>query len=173
MHVYCLFCRTQRCKVIAMLLEIRGIMRAFSLQVVRKQRRQGKNVEVLGDLLPGYIFLYSEQELLDYSAFSGIDGVIRRVGRAEEGYELSGPDREFALKLYEKDGLVGAVRAFRIGDTVELQDPLFRGCEGRLTKIDYRKERARVDFVFNNLKCHTWVTCDIVRTDEPAPLLED
>ena len=83
---------TQRCAVIAKLMEIRGAYRAFSPRIIRKQRKKGENIERRFDLLPGYVFLYSEERLTDYSLFSGIDGVIRRVGRREEGYELEGPD---------------------------------------------------------------------------------
>lgn len=173
MYVYCLYCKTQRCKAIAAVLEIKGVRRAFSPQVMRKQRKKGKNIDTLGDLLPGYIFFYSDEELLDFSLFAGVDGIIRRVGRADERYDLQGADREFALKMLEKDGLLGAVRLFRMGDTVQLDDPLFKGCEGRVTKIDYRKERARIDFVFNNLPCYTWVTCELVRTDDPPRIMEE
>ena len=41
MYVYCMFCETQRCKVIAKLMEIRGAMRSFSPQIVRRQRKKG------------------------------------------------------------------------------------------------------------------------------------
>ena len=60
MYAYCLFCLTQRCKVIAKLMEIRGAERAFSPQIIRKQRKQGENVKKQFDLLApggGYMFL--------------------------------------------------------------------------------------------------------------------
>ena len=40
-HAYCLFCLTQRCRAIAKLMEIRGVDRAFSPQIIRKQRKKG------------------------------------------------------------------------------------------------------------------------------------
>ena len=163
MYAYCLFCITQRCAVIAKLMEIRGAYRAFSPQIVRKQRKQGRNIERRFDLLPGYVFVYSEERLTDYRWFSGIDGVVRRVGRQDGGYELDGPDLDFAMKLLEKDGLVGAMRIFRIGDCVALEDPLFSGCEGKVTEIDYRKERAKVAFVFDNAQREIWVSLDEVK----------
>ena len=155
MYVYCMFCETQRCKTIAKLMEIRGAFRSFSPQIVRKQRKKGVNKEVLFDLLPGYVFVFSEERMLDYALFFGMDGVIRRVGKQENGYELAGSDLDFAMKLFEKDGLVGS-----IGDEVTLEEPLFNGCQGRITRIDWRKERARVDFVFDNMACHTWISID-------------
>ena len=159
-YAYCLFCLTQRCKVIAKLMEIRGAERAFSPQIIRKQRKQGENVKKQFDLLPGYVFIYSEEKLSDYRFFFGIDGVIRRVGKTETGYELAGADLDFAMKLLEKDGTVGGMKACKVGDEVKLEDPLFSGCEGRVTEIDYRKERAKVAFVFDNQKREIWVAID-------------
>jgi len=171
LHVYCLFCRTQRCRIIAELLEIRGINRAFSPQIIRNHRKMGQNIEKRFDLLPGYVFFFHDEPIESYQLFEkGIDGIIRRIGRPDDEYELQGPDREFALRLYEKDGLVGVMKVLNVGDTVTLEDPLFEGCEGKITRIDYRKQRARVEFVFNNTACHTWIACDAVR-DQSGPAL--
>ena len=115
------------------------------------------------DLLPGYVFIYNEERLTDYRFFFGIDGVIRRVGRTETGYELAGADLDFAMKLLEKDGIVGGMKACHIGDEVTLEDPLFSGCEGKVTEIDYRKERAKVAFVFDNQKREIWVSIDEIK----------
>ena len=165
MYAYCLFCLTQRCRVIAKLMEIRGVDRAFSPQIIRKQRRKGVNRRVSFDLLPGYVFIYSRERLTDYRLFYGMDGVVRRVGRHDDGYELEGSDLDFAMKLFEKDGVVGSMKTCRVGEQVTLEDPLFNGCQGRITRIDYRKERARVDFVFDNMACHTWISLDDVKSD--------
>ena len=163
MYAYCLFCLTQRCKVIAQLMEIRGADRAFSPQIIRKQRKKGENIEKRFDLLPGYVFIYSKERMTDYREFYGMDGVIRRVGRRDDGYELEGSDLDFAMKLLEKDGLVGSMKACHIGEEVTLEDPLFSACEGRVVSIDYRKERAKVSFVFDNIKREIWVSLDEVK----------
>ena len=164
MHAYCLFCLTQRCKTVAKLMEIQGADRAFSPQIIRKQRKKGENTERRFDLLPGYVFIYSREPLTDYKLFYGTDGVIRRVGCREDGYELQGTDKDFALQLLEKDGLVGSMKICRVGDEVILEDPLFNGCQGRVTGIDYRKERARVDFTFDRAACHAWIALDGVKS---------
>ncbi len=163
MYAYCLFCQTQRCEVIAKLMEIRGVDRAFSPHIIRKQRKQGVNVERRFDLLPGYVFIYNKDRLTDYRLFYGMNGVIRRVGRREDGYELEGSDLDFAMKLLEKDGLVGTMKICRVGDEVTLEDPLFSGCQGRVVAIDYRKERAKVEFEFDNNSCRTWVSLENVK----------
>jgi len=169
MYVYCMFCETQRCKVIAKLMEIRGAMRSFSPQIVRRQRKKGQNLEKQFDLLPGYVFVFSEERMVDYTQFFGMDGVIRRVGKQETGYELAGSDLDFAMRLFEKDGLVGSMKTCVIGDQVTLEDPLFNGCRGKITRIDWRKERARVDFTFDNMACHTWISIDGVKSQKKDP----
>ena len=163
MYAYCLFCQTQRCEVIAKLMEIRGVDRAFSPHIIRKQRKQGVNVERRFDLLPGYVFIYNKDRLTDYRLFYGMNGVIRRVGRREDGYELEGSDLDFAIKLLEKDGLVGTMKICRVGDEVTLEDPLFSGCQGRVVAIDYRKERAKVEFVFDRNSCSSWISLEDVK----------
>ncbi len=163
MYAYCLFCQTQRCEVIAKLMEIRGVDRAFSPHIIRKQRKQGVNVERRFDLLPGYVFIYNKDRLTDYRLFYGMNGVIRRVGRREDGYELEGSDLDFAMRLLEKDGLVGTMKICRVGDEVTLEDPLFSGCQGRVVAIDYRKERAKVEFVFDRNSCSSWISLEDVK----------
>ena len=139
MFAYCLFCQTQRCARIAQILEIKGLSRAFSPQILQRQRVKGENRKRFVDLLPGYVFVFCEEQLVDYSVFYGIDGVIRKVGQAGEWYELKGSDQ------------------------VTLEDPLFANVEGRVTQIDFRKERARVDFTFRGNACHTWISLEDVK----------
>ena len=166
MFAYCLFCRTQRCARIAQLLEIRGMARAFSPQIVQRKRVQGQNLKQCRDLLPGYILIFNEEKLTDYSVFFGMDGVIRKVGEPEEWYELQGADRDFAFRLLEKDGVVGSMSIVKAGEAVTLDDALFAGVRGTVTRIDYRKERARVDFTFRGNACHTWVSLEDVKSSE-------
>lgn len=170
MYAYCLFCETQRCKLIASMLEMRDpALRAFSPQIVKRQRKQGKNLDVRFDLLPGYVFVFAGEKLIDFSILHGISGIVRRIGNAEDGFALTGGDLDFAMNLYEKNGLVGQVTLFKNGETVELSDPLFNGCQGKITQIDYRKQRARVDYQFAGMGCFTWVAFDmIVKRSESA-----
>lgn len=176
MYVYCLFCQTQKCRSVAFALEQRGIPRAFSPRIINRQRVKGKNLDVTFDLLPGYVFVYTEERLTTFDAFRGVVGIIRRLGDAENGYELTGTDYDFAMRLYRKDGLVGHMTVFKVGDEVRLDDPLFAGCQGRITRIDYKKQRARVDYQFANMSCHAWIACDLItaaEAPEPQAALKD
>ena len=163
MYAYCLFCETQRCKTIAYLLERRGIAdRAFSPQIIKRRRVQGKNVDWPYDLLPGYVFLFRETPLEDFTPSYGIAGILRRIGDPEKSWALSAGDLDFAQGLLRRDGAVGQMTVFRAGDEVRLDDPLFNGCAGRITRIDYRKRRARVDYHFAGMDCFTWIAVDLI-----------
>ena len=167
MYAYCLFCETQRCKAIAYQLMHCGITdQAFSPQIIKRQRTKGRNIDVLTDMLPGYVFLFSEKPLPSYAPFYGITGIIRRVGERDNGWALTDGDAEFALNLLRKDGIVGQVAVFKVGDEVCLDDPLFNGCAGRITQIDYRKQRARVEYHFARMDCFTWIAIEVIDRPE-------
>ncbi len=170
-YVYCLFCVTYRCQAIARLLEARGVSRAISPRITRMIRKEGANREEEADLTPGYVFIYHPDDLLDTDMFYGIDGVIRKVGTPRSRYRLEGPDRTFALRLLDRGGLVGAQPICRVGDEIRLVDPLFRECSGRVTHLDYRKLRARVEFTLFGRPCATWVAVEAMDLPEPKPNL--
>ncbi len=166
LFVYCLFCQTQKAAGIASILEKRGIMRAFSPQIIKRQRVRGENQDMIYSLLPGYVFVYSGEELNPTRDFAGITGIVRRLGEAEKRFLLENADREFALRLFEKDGTIGQLTVFKEGDTVHLEDPLFRGLNGRITRMDYKKQRARVEFEFAGNKCASWIACSMMGKKE-------
>ena len=162
MHVYCLFCRTQRCGLIAAMLEKQGTCRALFPKILQRERKQGRNVEIMRDLLPGYVFVYSETPLDQQQLRPGVQGVIRKLGTEATGYELTGADQAFAMGLLDQQGTINAVRVLKEGDRVTLADPLFMSCKGRITKVDNRKQRARVDFDFENNPCHVWIAFEMI-----------
>ena len=161
--VYCLFCRTQRARRIAELLETCGLHRAFTPRVICRHRVQGRLVDKPYDLLPGYVFLFAEEEITDFSFLRRIDGVGRLVGRREDRYELSGTDRTFAEQLYEAEGLVNPMPLVHEGKQVRLLNPLFQNSHGVITEIDYKKQRARVEFTFDEERWIAWVAIEELR----------
>lgn len=158
---YCLFCETLKCKKVAFLLEKSGIDHAFSPQIIKRQRKQGKNIDLMFDLIPGYVFAFTCSPLKD-AAILRVDGVIKLLGVPEYGYCLDGEDHAFALELLKRNGIVDVIKAIRIGDTVKLVDDLFYGCEAEIVQIDYRKQRAKVVYSFAGLFCSSWVACDVI-----------
>ena len=160
MHVYCLFCQTQRARRIAELMETNGWGQAFTPRVVCRHRVQGKIEDKPYDLLPGYVFLFTEEPVADFSELRKMDGVGYQVGRREDQFELCGSDREFAMGLLAVNGLVSPMTLVHEGEKVKLLNPLFEYSHGVITKIEYKKQRAKVDFFFDQERWSTWVAMD-------------
>ena len=160
-YVYCLFCETRRCQAIADQLQGKVADRAISPQIVKRQRKNGVSVDMLYDLLPGYVFVFSAKAIESIATLR-VDGVIRVLGSSENAYCLSGTDKDFANGLLAREGKIGVIKLIRVGDTVSLEDELFSGHRGKITEIDYRKQRAKIEFSFMNTTCYSWVACDTI-----------
>ena len=162
-YVYCLFCETRRCQTIASQLQGKVVDIAFSPKVLKRQRKNGKNIDVLFDLLPGYVFAFSSRMLKSTDSLL-VDGVIRVLGSSEDGYCLSGADKDFAKGLLSRGGKIDVMKVIRIGETVSLDNELFSEHKGKIIDIDYRKQRAKIEFSFMNTTCYSWVACDIINS---------
>lgn len=169
MYAYCLFCQTTRCASVARTLEKLGATRAFSPRLIQHARVLGKTVQVQRDLLPGYVFAYGEEPLPAELLSRPVDGLIRRLGDADRLYQLEGADLAFALKLYAQDGMIGVVRLFREGEAVRIQDPLFASMQGKVLRVDGRKQRAQIEFTFDHTTHRLWVACERLEKAAPPP----
>lgn len=156
MYAYCLFCDIRRCKNIAAYLKKQGFEEAFSPQIVKHERKNGKNEKVVYDLLPGYVFVFSSEPFTDKESILSQNGVIRILSSSEMGY-LEGDDYRFAQKLFECKGIIDVVHMIKVGDTVSIKNDIFRECNGKVIKIDYRKQRAKVEFTLAGMTLFTWV----------------
>lgn len=161
MFAYCFQCSTQRCGIIARLLELQGFARAFSPTILKLQRKEGKLLELTYDLLPGYVFAYSEAPWTDWAPVCRIDGLVKRMGTEQNGYVLEGGDGAFAMQLLARNGLIGRLRVRRSANGWLVEDPLVDGKNVVIHEVDCRKQRARVDMSIAEVTVHTWVALEL------------
>ena len=110
-HVYCLFSKTGSEEQVAAEIEKQQNVRAL-VAIQEKHKRIGKKYEIDRRVfLPGYLFLYTNEELR-FDTIQKISNVYRILGDRNEICELSGYDRSFAEWLYLNDGIVGITRPF-------------------------------------------------------------
>ena len=166
MHMYCLFCQTQRTPQIADIIQRTLGIRCISPKITQRCWVKGKEEHRIHDYLPGYLFLYSEEPIETYRNVMRINGVFRRLGSSEDGYELTGADREFAHVLYDMDGTLGILQGIEEGSRVVLNSSLYHGFEGEITRLDRRKGRAQIEFDFDGQIQRVWVGLDIVKKIE-------
>ena len=159
MHTYCLFCETQKCDAIAHIIQKTYGIRSIYPIIVQRKWVKGKCLEERHDWLPGYVFLYSEGKI---NPDFRIGGVIRWL----EYTELQGSDYDFAMTLYQQNGVMGTIRLAEVGDRCEVSDPNWEGIHGTVTKVDRSRKRCCVEFQFANIQRSVWVGYDLVKRSE-------
>lgn len=155
MHAYCLFCETNRCKEIAMIVEKVFNYRCIFPRIMQRKWTKGTFVEVPHDMLPGYLFLYTEEEIVPHL---NVSGIIRFLGLGE----LKNSDLAFAQMLLAQGGTIGAVRVRSEGNRYKLADPVWEDMQGVICKVDRGRKRCCVEFQFDQVKRTVWVGYDIV-----------
>ena len=175
MYYYCLFCLTQRTEIIKMLIERQYGFRVISPKTVQRHWVHGQKVEKEYKYLPGYLFIYADQQIDSVTVFHQIDGVIRLLGDVDTRFQLSGTDLKFSEFMLQSDGIIGPQRVYQEGDRIRLCEGFLTGMSGRITKVDRQYKRMQVVFMFDGIERKVWVGYDIAAkvennggTDEPS-----
>ena len=156
MHAYCFFCETQKCKSIAALIERTRGIRCISPEIIQRKWIKGICEEVRHHWLPGYIFLYPEESIMEPLR---IPGIIRILG----GGELKGSDLAFANMLYECNGVIGIVHLTEEGQHCTVDHPLWQKMEGTVIKIDRGRRRCCIEFTFDQTRRTVWLGYEMVK----------
>ena len=160
---YCLFCRTEKCETVARIIEARFDCRAISPKIVHRKWIKRTEVQELHSYLPGYVFLYAETPLPETRAILRIDGALRFLGEDRGSLALEGDDERFAQMLYRHDGVVGIQKAMQEGQRIRLVAGL-NGYEAEIVKLDRRRGRAQVKFLFDKALHYIWIGYDLIDT---------
>lgn len=167
MHIYCLFCETGKCASVASAVTQLVPCRAISPKQVQHTWSKGRMVDVVHDLLPGYVLVYVEGEPMDVSVLSSVEGFIRclSVADGEKGrrYELGGSDEQFALMLLSQDGIIGKTKVYQEGQMIRIVQGAYRGVETRILKVQRRNMRMQIEIPFAGRFIRTWVEYEVVQ----------
>ena len=180
MEIYCLFCEPGKGEYVRLAAEILYDCRAIYPKQVQHRRKTAEKSkknggkeeprDVLRNLMPGYVFLYFEGQPPDVSYMNGMMGVVRclsHVAGATREYELTGTDREFALMLLSKDGVLGKTKVYEVGDRIQICDGAFSGVSTTILKVDRRNGCMQVEIPFANQLVKTWLQYEIVKAEDP------
>ena len=170
MFTYCLFCRSEKCGTIAEALNRLGVCRAIYPKQVQHIRRQGVPLDLMHDMLPGYVFLYSNEEL-DIFALRKTPGVLKCLGDRENSFCLTGSDEQFALMLRERGGVIGKTQVYAEGDRIRLKEGSFAGVEAEILKVNRRNSRMQIQICFAGNPVRPWVEYEIVEPADNPDLL--
>lgn len=102
--VRCLFCETGKEESVVERVHKSGLGRAIFARRSGTKRENGKWIETLRPLLPGYIFVYFGQERARNDELAAIPQVIRVLHYGDGQGDLTGRDLEFADWIWRQDG---------------------------------------------------------------------
>jgi len=148
MQAYCVFCRTGAEKTAVRLIKKinRETQVIFPVRILQ-EKRGGSWEPRSQPLLPGYLFVYAEEEI-PIEEINAPSDVYKVLGYEAEGKELIGPDYEYAMWIYRHKGQIGASEVMLEGSSVRVvSGPLLDGV-GTIKKINRHKRRALVEFEF-------------------------
>ena len=166
MIVYCLFCETEKCHYVAQAVTQMFGCRAISPRQIQHTWSKGHPVDIEHDLLPGYVFVYCEAPMENPQDMRKIHGVIRCLSAGERNFELRGDDRQFALMLLEKDGVIGKTKVCEEGQMIRLQQGAFAGVQARILKVNRRNSRMLIEIPFVHQNVKTWVEYELVEPEQ-------
>ena len=165
-YTYCLFCETVKCRSVAEEITERLHCRAISPKLVQHTWSRGKAVDIVHDLLPGYVFVYAEEAPLDVAFLRSVGGVIRCLCDGNKRFELSGSDEQFALMILEKNGVIGKTKVYREGQMIRVCQGAYAGLETKILKVNPRNMRMQIEIPFANMYIRTWVEYEVVSDRE-------
>jgi len=109
-------------------------------------RRRGKRVETLAPVFPGYIFLETEH-ITDklFATIKQLPGFYRFLESNDRIRALTGEDLELVAHFVRFGEVIGkSTVTFDENSRIEVKDGPLSGLEGRIVKVDRRKQRAKV-----------------------------
>ena len=170
MYTYSLFCETVKCRFVALEAMAKFDCMAISPKQVQHTWKDGKMIDRVRDLLPGYLFLYSEDKL-ELSYCYSMAGVIRLLRTNNEAYELSGGDEAFAKMIYRRQGVLGKTPVYEEDQRIRLTEGAFAGLSAKILRVDHRARRMQIELPFAGRLVKTWVEYEITTPEMQDPLL--
>ena len=168
--ICCLFCRRmEEAKVVRHIAE-----HSLGLSIYPQKKepfcRQGEWRDVIKPLLPGDVFVYSE-EAYPLQRLLNIDGVLRCLTYGSEdkvGY-LTGKDRQFALWILENNGIADKLKAVQEGSCVRIVDGLLKDYNGKVEKIKKQKRMAYLSLKMAGTPLHVWMGYECLAPEQELP----
>ncbi len=154
MYAYCLFCETQRCRMIADYISRNYGYQCISPKIIQRKWIKGIPTEEAHDWLPGYLFVYVQERI---TPRFNVGGIIRCLGNQE----LCGQDLAFAEMIRQRKGVIGNVILVYKGARCRINDPAWDGIPGRVIKMDRGRQRCCVQFEFDGTTHTVWVGFEI------------
>ncbi|MHB1484068.1 MAG: transcription termination/antitermination NusG family protein [Saccharofermentanales bacterium] len=171
---YCIFCKSGSEQAVAKVINaFHEGMKAIAPQRIIHEKRRCKWEQHSLALLPGYVFLYTDNPMLDnYMQINITD--MYKILQYETGLkELVHEDYEYAMWIYRNHGDISPSKVLADGDDIHVIDGPLLDCHGKILRIDKHKRRALVEFIFDGQKRVISLGADCVRKEHAVKEIQD
>jgi len=159
---YCISCRTGMEMRVANLVKDSLQIETVAPVKLKREWRGNRWEQKTRILLPGYIFAYSNSPL-DIRLVNGLPYILKVLHYDDGDAVLRGRDREFAFWLVQHGGIVGISSAVIEGSRVKVVSGPLKELEGRIVKVDKRKQIAKVAFASYGTIKHFWLSFEVLQ----------
>ena len=141
-YVRCLMVETGQEDTVCRLLNIRNLGRGVCPSRVRVRKIRGVWKKDRIRLLPGYVFVFTEEEV-SVRNYQGLEHVLKvlRYEKEPDGY-LRGTDLEFARTVHELDGRLDILDAVDEAGFIRVTDMLLKALHGEVVSVRKGKRQA-------------------------------
>ena len=142
--VRCLMVETGKEATVVQLLKTRRLGQGICPRRTRIRRIQGKWRQDRVYLLPGYVFVFADEEIPVWS-YHRLEHMVRilRYEREPTGY-LQGHDLDLAAAMCRLDGKLELLDAVEENGFIRVTDPVLQQLEGEVLSVDRGKRQAKV-----------------------------
>lgn len=174
MKSYCLYCKTgSEAKLVTLLkksmLEYLNVeLEVFYPVRIMNQKKRGIWSEVAQPLLPGYLFLYLDDEV-DFPTFLiNQERNAYKILRYSDGtMALKDEDEKYAHWVYSYQGrFEPSTIVYEEGQLVKIIDGPLKEMVGQIVKIDKRQRRAVVQMMFAGALRNFNLSINIIENSE-------
>lgn len=153
---YCAFCGTGKEEMTVRLIERVMPVKALTPKLLCCENHKGVWVDHTRVLLPGYLFIYTD-EPLDFRLLYSLSDVYKVLTYEDRSSALRGADNDFARWIFSEGGIIGKSNALREGDRIRVIDGPLKLFEGGIQKVNKQRKRALVEIDFHGICNHVWM----------------
>ncbi len=115
-----------------------------------QEKRNGKWIGKEKVLLPGYVFLYSENDF-DTNLIRNLTDLYKVLSYDYGIRSLVGKDYEYAMWIWKYHGSIDTSKVLTVGSSVKVVEGPLLDSNGVIKKLDKHKRKVWVEFDFDGI----------------------
>jgi transcriptional antiterminator NusG len=157
--VYCISCKTLLENKVEMFLKNMGY-NVISALAERKIIVNGKIVDELRSVIPGYVFFENDNalDILSWREICNVEYIYFPLKYPDNEKALRGKDLEFVNWLKNNNGIIKISKVIEIGTKIKVMDGPLKDLDGKIIKINKKQKCAAIKLDGEGLNHIIWLS---------------